>query len=352
MDRLIARVTPFWSDRFETERIGRKDGKEVYSIASRNGKLLLSGSSGTAIAAAYYRALRECCGMDLSPCGNRAVYDSGDIRLPNKPITQTIGNDLRCAMTYESYVNEACAWDWVAWEWALDYFAMQGVNAVFMPIGQEAVWYYAALDLGIRREDAMVFLSGPNYYPLQLSGKLDSFLSLTDTNFLKARIELGKQIVERMRELEIEPIFPSFNGHVPKYIKGYRKNAEMFFVTGWGQFPFTYRLFPDSPLFSQIADALSEKQQSYFGESRLYLADPFFGVSPHGVRGGGLYASYGKAVTDRIRAHHPNAVWVSHACDATREMTPRSRIGNPEKTTGHNKTSCVHNWDPTQTNNK
>ena len=320
MEELIQRITPFWANRFQVKTIDRDNGKEQYTISVQDGQILLCGSSRSALCAAYYRVLREYGGMDLSPCGNREVYDNGELRLPKHTIRQTIPSDLRPALTYESFTHEACAWDLDQWIWMLDYLAMQGVNAVMMPIGNEAVWYYTALDLGIRREDAMHYISGPNYYPLQMQGKLDSFLSITDTNYLKARIELGKQITEHMRHVGISPIFPAFNGHVPKFIKGYRKNAGLFFVTPWGQFPFTYRLYPDDPLFAGLADALSDKQNDYFGESGYYFADPFFGVTPR-VKEAGLTERYGKAIFESIRRKHPDAVWISHACALTGTLT-------------------------------
>ena len=320
MERLIERITPFWKDRFVIQNIERENGKELYTVSAQDDRILLRGSSRSALCAAYYRALRECCGMDLSPCGNRSVYDSGEMRLPEKEIRQTFAHDLRPALCYETFIHEACAWSFDDWAWHLDYLAMQGVNAAMMPVGNEAVWYYTALDFGIRREDAMKYLSGPNYYPLQLQGKLDSFLSITDTNYLKARIELGKQITARMREVGIEPIFPAFNGHVPKYLKGYRKTAAMFIVTSWELFPFTYRLYPDDPLFAALSDALADKQTSYFGEGRFYAADPFYGVSPR-VKDASIFAQYGKAITDGIQRRHPDAVWITHACEHTAALT-------------------------------
>ena len=209
MNRLIERTTPHLADRFVLETIEKQNGRDLYEIETENGKIVLRASSDSALAAGYYRYLRECCGMDLSPCGNTEVYASGEPRVPEKKIVQVLRYDLRLAMDYDVYAHDAYAWDWTRWERELDFLAMQGVNAAYMPVGQEAVWYYAALDLEIKREDAMVFLANPCYYPLQLAGKLDSFFSMTDTNFLKAQIALGQQIITRMREVGIEPILPA-----------------------------------------------------------------------------------------------------------------------------------------------
>ncbi|MBQ7543236.1 MAG: alpha-N-acetylglucosaminidase C-terminal domain-containing protein [Clostridia bacterium] len=316
MTELIARITPFMADRFVTEPLTKKDGFDRYEIEAVGDNICLRGSSKSAVAAAYYRYLRDYCNMDLSPCGNTEVYAAGEpIELAGK-VEQFLTHKLRYAMDYEIYANDAYAWDLRRWEWELDYLAMQGVNLMYMPIGQEAVWYYGALKLGVNREDAMGFLSSPCYFPLQLAGMIDSYLPLTDTNYLKAQIELGKNILTRMREVGIEPILPAFSGHVPQYIKGYFPKSSLYFVTPYSQFPFTYRVNPDDPLFAALSRALREKQTEYFGTAEYYMADPFLGVSPR-VRNDRLFAETGKAILAEIKKTNENAVWVQHGCDKT-----------------------------------
>lgn len=320
MKRLIERTTPHLADRFVLQSIEKQNGRDLYEIEAENGSVILRASSDSAFAAGYYRYLRDFCDMDLSPCGNTEVYAAGEPRLPKKKIVQHLRYGLRLAMDYDVYAHDAYAWDWDRWERELDFLAMQGVNAAYMPVGQEAVWYYAALDMEIKREDAMVYLSNPCYYPLQLSGKLDSFLSVTDTNFLKAQIALGQQIVTRMREIGIEPILPAFSGHAPKYLKGYFPHAAMFFVTSYEGFPFTYRIVPTDPLFGKVAAALQKRQTDYFGTAKYYMADPFFGVEPR-VQDVGLFAETGKAILSAIRSASPDGIWVQHVCAHTPELT-------------------------------
>ena len=319
MTGLIERTTPHLADRFTTERIEPKDGRERYEIEADGDMIRLRGTSDSALCAAYYRYLRTFCDMDLSLCGNEEVYAAGKPRLPDKKLVQILPHSLRFAFSYGIYANDAFAWDQERWDRMLDYLAMQGVNAMYMPIGNESVWYYAALELGINREDAMEYLSSPLFYPLQLAGQLDSYLPLTDTNYLKAQIALGKHIVERMRELGIEPVLPAFSGHVPKYMKGYFKQANLYFVTPWAQFPFTYRVYPDDPLFAAAAEALRVKQTEYFGTAQYYLADPFLDVTPR-VRDTDLIAQTGTAILREIRKTNERAVWVQTGCALTPQL--------------------------------
>ena len=318
MIRLIQRTTPELADRFRVEIVPSADGGEAYEILREGDLLLLRGTSVSAAAAAYYRCLCDCFGMDLSGCGNDRVYAGGKETLPNKPIRQTLPA-IRWGMTYESYLNGAMLWDFAKWERALDRMAMLGVNCIYMPIGHEAVLYYAALDLEIRREDAMQFLSGFAYFPYQLMGQLDSFLSLTDTNYLKSRKALAQQILARMEELGISPALPGFAGHVPKFMKGYHKQSNLFFLTNFAEFPFTYRVSSRDPLFRTLADAQYKKQKEFFGTAKYYVVDPFYGVSPR-MRENRLMQTYGKAIYDAMHENVPDAVWASHACGFTAEL--------------------------------
>ena len=320
MNRLIERTTPHLADRFVTQTIEKQNGRDLYEIEAAEDKIILRASSNSALGAGYYRYLRDFCNMDLSPCGNIEVYASGDPLPVKKKVTQVLRYGLRFAMDYDIYAHDAYAWDWARWERELDFLAMQGVNAAYMPVGQEAVWYYAALDMEIKREDAMSYLSNPCYFPLQLSGKLDSFLPMTDTNFLKAQIALGQQIITRMREIGIEPILPAFSGHVPKYLKGYFPQASLYFVTSFEGFPFTYRVYPDDPLFTAVASALQKRQTDYFGAAKYYMADPFLGVQPR-VKDASLIPQTGSAILSAIRSVSPDGIWVQHACAFTAELT-------------------------------
>ncbi len=318
MIRLIERTTPELADRFRVEIEPSLDGSEQYEIFREGNLLVLRGTSRSAAAAAYYRVLSDCFGMDLSGCGNDRVYAGGKEALPDKPIRQTLPT-IRWGMTYECYLHGAMMWDFARWERELDRIALLGVNCMYMPIGQEAVLYYAALDLGVRREDAMAFLSGFAYFPYQLMGQLDSFLALTDTNYLKARRTLAQQILARMKELGIAAALPGFNGHVSKALKGYFKHSNLFFLTNFAEFPFTYRVAPRDPLFRSMADAIYRRQNEFYGTANYYVADPFYGVVPR-MRENGLTESCGKAIFDALRANVPDAVWVSHICSYTSEL--------------------------------
>ncbi len=328
MIELIKRRTPGMAELFVTERINGRDGKDVYEIEAVDGKVVLRGSDNIAVAMAYYRYLRDFCGVNLSWCGNTGVCEPHKPPLPDKKITFLIEQEKRMCLSYETYANGACWWDWPRWERELDFMAMNGVNMPLCLVGYEAVWYYAMLKLNINREDAMGFLSGVCYYPYQLQGKLDSFLQLVDTDYLKARIELGKKIISRAQELGMTPVMQGFTGHVPKYMRGYFKKIELTPVSQFCKFANTFRLLHTDPMFEKIGKLLYDKQKELFGTAKYYLCDPFNVVEPM-VRGDAFLKSYGAALYALLDRGTDGAVWVLDAASYSKPLVsgvPEGRL--------------------------
>ena len=324
MRKLIERVTNTLSDLITLELSDSFTDYDYYEIEQKDKSLVLRGNNNNSLALAYNRFLRDYCNTELSWVGNTEAYEIEKIESVRKPIKYKIPQKIRMCMDYETYANEAAFWDFERWEKELEFLAMNGVNLVPMFIGNEAVSYYALLELGINREDSMEFLSGPSYYPLQLSGKLDTYLPMTDTNYLKSQIELGKKILKRMAELDIKPIFPVFSGHVSKFFKGYFSDASVMFNTQFADYPYTYRLYPDDPKFREVGEMMLSKQREFFGDAEFYLADPFYGVSPR-ARDASLISDFGKAVSSLVG----DAVLVTHACEYTESFVsimPKEKV--------------------------
>ena len=63
---LIARVVPGSAASFIVQRIPAADGRDVFEIESRGGRIVLRGSSGVAIASALNRYLEEVAVVTVS----------------------------------------------------------------------------------------------------------------------------------------------------------------------------------------------------------------------------------------------------------------------------------------------
>ena len=71
MQELIKRNTPEIADRFALEIEDRREGKSFYEIEACGDKIVLRGDCKISLAMAYYRYLKDCCGVNLAHCWQR-----------------------------------------------------------------------------------------------------------------------------------------------------------------------------------------------------------------------------------------------------------------------------------------
>ena len=180
MQELIKRNTPEIADRFVLEIEDRRDGKSFYEIEACGDKIVLRGDCKISLAMAYYRYLKDCCGVNLAHCGNDRIGNITEAPLPAGKTVRIIEQDKRAYMNYCTFSYSARWWDWERWEREIDYMAMRGINMPLSIVGYEAVLFYTLRDLGYTDDGALNFISGPAYLPWQLMGNLDSYFSLTD----------------------------------------------------------------------------------------------------------------------------------------------------------------------------
>lgn len=82
MQELIKRNTPEIADRFALEIEDRREGKSFYEIEACGDKIVLRGDCKISLAMAYYRYLKDCCGVNLAHCGNDRIGNITEAPLP------------------------------------------------------------------------------------------------------------------------------------------------------------------------------------------------------------------------------------------------------------------------------
>lgn len=312
MQELIKRNTPEIADRFALEIEDRRDGKSFYEIEACGDKIVLRGDCKISLAMAYYRYLKDCCGVNLAHCGNDRIGNITDAPLPNGKTVRIIEQDKRAYMNYCTFSYSARWWDWERWEREIDYMAMRGINMPLSIVGYEAVLFYTLRDLGYTDDGALNFISGPAYLPWQLMGNLDSYFSLTDKAYVDKRLELGKKIIDRELELGMTPIQQGCSGQVPSTILRVLPHTNAYNVPSWCGFPVTYQIDPLDKNFRKFGMALLEKQRQLFGAHHYYACDPFHENKPP-IKGDKYLQNVGKAISEMYTAFDSQAVWVMQA---------------------------------------
>lgn len=169
-------------------------------------------------------------------------------------------------------------WDWDDWQRFIDWMALNGINMPLAITGQEAVWYKVWKDIGLKDQDILSYFTGPVYLPWHRMANIDSWNGPLPMEWLENQSKLQQQILSRERELNMKPVLPAFNGHVPAALKRIYPEADIQTLGKWAGFTKEYHcsfLNPEEPLFALLQKKFLKEQRKLFGTEHIYGIDPF-----------------------------------------------------------------------------
>ena len=295
--------------------IDGQDGKDCYEINATDGKLLIKGSSPTAICYAFDKYLRYACGSMITWGGkNLNIPESW----PDYSESAVSPYNFRYYLNVCTFGYTAPYWDWERWSQELDWMALHGVNMPLASVASEAIARRVWVKLGLTEEEADAFFTGPAYLPWHRMGNINAFNGPLTQEWHDSQIELQHKILDRMRSLGMEPIAPAFAGFVPPAFMDKHPEIKANQLE-WGGFDKEFNacvLAPDSPYFEKIGKMFIQEWQKEFGKAKYWLSDSFnemkLPVDKDDVKGKHeLLAQYGEAIMNSILAGDPDAVWVT-----------------------------------------
>ena len=313
---LINRNTPELLDCFLLETVESPDGQSFYRYEARNGRVCLQADDAVSMAVGYFSFLRDWCGGEFT-ADHKLFYQA--FALPKEPKSAVLPHKVRTCLEDTFFSCGACWWDWVRWEKEIDYMAMNGVNMPLCAVGSEAVWMRTMMEIGMSEPYALTEISGPAYWGWQLSNCFFGCVPQVRKETVDARIQLGRRIFEREKELGMKPILHAFSGYVSRLFIKAKIHARLNKIDSWCKFPEQYQVLTRDPMFMRIASTYLKNQALLLGESDYYLADPFYAHAP-AKKNDAFLAGFGTAVLHAMTAHNENAVWVLHASSAKPAM--------------------------------
>lgn len=292
------------------------DGKETFGVVAKGGKLTLKGSSAVAICYAFHTYMREAC-------NSMKTWSGEHINLPKKWNAYVLENQTT-PYTYRYFLN-VCTfgyttpyWDWSRWEKEIDWMALRGVNMPLATVASEAIAERVWLKMGLTKDEIREFFTAPAHLPWHRMGNLNTWDGPLSDAWQDGQIEMQHQIINRMRELGMEPIAPAFAGFVPMAFAEKHPDTKFKHLT-WGGFDDKFNAYvlpPDSPFFEQIGKLFIEEWEKEFGKNTYYLSDSFnemeLPVEKDDVEGKhNLLSKYGESIYRSIAAGNSDAVWVT-----------------------------------------
>jgi alpha-N-acetylglucosaminidase len=324
---LVARVLPGRSGEFAFESLPPDQGRDVFEVESRGGKVVLRGNNGIAFASALNHYLKYVCHCDISWCGDQLNLPAS---LPAVPEKMRIVNPhkWRVYFNYCTLSYTGAWWDWPRWEREIDFMALNGINLPLAPTGLEAVWYHTLLQFKFTDGEAREFLAGPAFFAWQWMQNLEGHGGPLPKSWIDSHAELARRILQRERELGMTPIQQGFSGHVPRLMKQKFPAAAMKQQPSWCGFPGVMQLDPLDPLFAKFGRAFLEEEIKLYGTSHVYAADPFHESSPP-KPGAEYLRQVGAGISKLFTDVDPQALWAMQAWSIRQEIAtavPKDRL--------------------------
>jgi len=303
---LIHRYLPLYEQRVVLHDIPASNGRDVFEFETRDGKLVLGGNSGVALAAGFNWYLKYYALMQVTCCGSQLNQPTTFPVVPSK-VRQTSWARHRYYLNYCTHSYTAAFWDWDRWAEEIDSMALNGITMPLAITGQEAVWQRTLRRFGFSHTEIAEFIPGPAFTAWWLMGNLEGWGGPVSQRWIDDRAALERKILARMREYGMTPALAAFYGMVPAKLRAKQPHARIFDSGLWCGFRRPAVLDPSDPLFARMAAAFYEEQKSLYGDALYYAGDPFH----EGAVVNQIDVTRGAAaIRDAMRRHEPKAVWV------------------------------------------
>lgn len=249
---------------------------ESFTITSRDGKPLIKGNSLSAITTGIGWYLNHYANENLT--WNRLSTDLSKATLPVPTATETHTSraEYRYYLNYCTFSYSLSTFTWERWQQEIDWMALHGINMPLQIVGLDVVWRdMLTRDYGYTPEEANKFIAGPCFQAWWGMNNQEGWGGPNPTWWYDRQERLARLIVERERELGIEPVLPGFAGMVPSDFTA-KTGINAIDQGGWCGFQRPFILDPTTTDYARVAaDYYRHLHDVMGGPSRYYSMDPF-----------------------------------------------------------------------------
>lgn len=280
-------------------------GAEQFRISRSRGRILIGGTSTSALLRGVHTYLGEVAGLNISWNGRHAELPDR-LPLPRAEIRRSANVDHRFALNDTDDGYTGAYRSWADWEREIDVLALHGVNEMFVPVGAEAVYLDTFQEFGYTEDELLAWTPQPGHQPWWLLQNMCCFPSTPTRELVEKRAALGARITARLRELGITPVLPGYFGTVPDGFATRNPGANVVPQGGWVGFERPGWLDPTDEHFAEVAAAFYRHSEARFGASAMYKMDL---LHEGGQAGSVNVADASRAVETALQNARPGALW-------------------------------------------
>ena len=282
------------ADRFEIviDANLAEGGKDVFVITAQDGKPCIKGNSQLSVATGINWYLNHVAHINLT--WNNLTTDLVSIDLP-----VPTGEDKHVSSAKYRYDFNTCTfsysmafWTWERWQKEIDWMALHGINAPLNLVGLDVVTRNFLKELGMSDTDIAAYIAGPGFIAWFAMNNLEGWggtinspstgvsMSGNPDWWYTRQEQLCKNMLQRMRELGMQPVIPGFSGQIPNSLSNYTisgfSSSDVINGGTWaGGYTRPDILHPNSSSYATLAPIYYKHLEAIMGVSEFYSMDPF-----------------------------------------------------------------------------
>ena len=284
-----------------------ENGKDVFIITSQNGKPCIKGNTQLSVATGINWYLNHHAHINLTWNNLTTDLVNATLPIPGSEEKHVCNTTYRYDFNTCTFSYSMAFWTWERWQQEIDWMALHGINAPLNLVGLDVVTRKFLRELGVSESDINAYIAGPGFIAWFAMNNLEGWGGTIESQgtgvFMQGnpdwwytrQEQLCRNMLQRMRELGMQPVIPGFSGQVPNCIVNYSING---FSSGdvvnngtWaGGYTRPDILKPNTTSYQTFATVYYKHLHEVMGVSELYSIDPFHeGSLPSGVTNATCY---------------------------------------------------------------
>lgn len=307
VSELAERMTPEFAKKIAFEL---NQSAEQPVITGKDGMVCITAANVRECARAYGYYLRNIAKVHFSWNGDNKT--AAQLIIPENPITVPATLPFNYAFNYCTLSYSGAHWDKERWAREIDLMALSGYRYVLVTSGLERVWQGFLKDIGYPAEKIEKVIANPAYSAWWHMGNLEGEGGPVHEDIIKYEADLGRFIVERLRELGMEPVMQGYVGFLPHDMKDADVNGRVIPQGKWCHYyPRPAILQPTSPTFPKVAELWYKNLKAVYGYQGKYFGGDLFHEG--GRPGGTPLKEAAQAVQQAMQAASPDSYWLLQA---------------------------------------
>ncbi|WP_338215199.1 alpha-N-acetylglucosaminidase [Companilactobacillus muriivasis] len=292
---------------FEFEIGDQKDN--YFRLENSTNKIKIIGNSGVNIAAGLNYYLKKYCNVNITQkgMGDKTVMPSKIIKLGNIVEKHSTAKYVY-SYNYTTFSYTMPFWGEEDWQAELDWLALNGVNLVLDPIGQEVVWGLFLRKLGYSDSEIQNQVSFSTYSAWQWMGNISGVGGPVSLRWMNNRVKLAHKNHEFMYALGMKPIVRAYGGLLPDDILEKNINLDIIVQGQWCSFHRPDMIRTVGSDYQKLAKLFYETQEEVLGKiTHFYSVDPFH---EGGIMGNMNPEDVSKNLMDNLLSYDSEAIWI------------------------------------------